>query len=114
MEVARKAATGQIEKAHLWAYLAQAHATKALADRIDSLNEFLGVYDEAEPEDLDDGEEPINPRFSDVVGEGILSAASVLKDDLLSSTLVQMLLSAAMRGATDAAEAGQSGAEKTG
>lgn len=84
---ARAAAGGQIEKAHLWAMLAQALATKQLADKVDALNEFLGVYDD-DPEDREEGDP--DPRFSDAVADGILAAVSVVKDDFLSNPVVQM------------------------
>lgn len=96
-ERARQAAGGRVELAHLWAMLAQAHATKEVADKLDALNEYLGVYDEAEQDDLEDGETPLSPRLADVLSEGILSAASVIKDDLLSSPIIQLAMAAAMR-----------------
>lgn len=100
VERARMAATGQIEKAHLWAMLAQAHATKQLADKVDALNEYLGVYDEVHPDDSEDGDPP-DPRLADTIAEGILGAVSVVKDDVLSNDLVQMAIAAAQRGAVE-------------
>jgi hypothetical protein len=100
MEMARKAAGGQIEKAHLWAMLAQAHATKQLADKLDALNEYLGVYDEPDAEDREEGDPDL--RIADVISEGILGAVAVVKDDLLASGLVQLVMTAAHRGATEA------------
>lgn len=91
-ERARQAANGQIEKAQLWATLANAHAMNKAADKLDALNEFLGVYDETEEDDQEDGEEPLNPRLADVIAEGLMNAASVVKDDILSSALVQQIL----------------------
>jgi hypothetical protein len=96
MELARRAQLA--EKAHLWAMLAQAHAIKDVSNKLEALNEFLGVYDEAEEDDLDDGEKAADPRFADVVAEGILGAVSVVKDDLMSSPLMQMAMVAAQRG----------------
>jgi hypothetical protein len=108
-EMARRAATGQTEKAHLWAMLAQAQATKQLADKLDALNEYIGVYDETDPDDKDDGEDSPEPRLADAIAEGILGAVSVVKDDLLANEIVQMALVAAQRGATEAAKAAAEG-----
>jgi len=104
IDTARRAAGGQIEKAHLWAVLAQAHATKQLADKVDALNEYLGVYDEADPDDKEDGENTPEPRLADAIAEGILGAVSVVKDDLLANEVIQMALLAAQRGAAQAAK----------
>lgn len=103
-ERSRQAASGDINKAQLWATLAQAHALKEIADKLDAFNEYIGVYDDADNEDLEDGEKPAELRFADAIAEGILGAVSVVKDDMLAAPLVQMAIEAAKRGAAEAAK----------
>lgn len=96
---------GQLpEMRNLMATLAHADATNRMAQRLEDLNEFLGVYDEVEA-DSEEEAEPAHPRFADVISEGVLASVDVVKDDILSKPLVQMVLAMASAEAMKATAA---------
>ncbi len=50
-------------------------------------------------------QEPAHPRFADVISEGVLASVDVVKDDILSKPLVQMVLAMASAEAMKATAA---------
>ncbi len=74
---------GPSEKSALWASLAQAMATKQLAEKLEDLLEFLGARDIED--DLEDG-----PRFADQISNGIVNAAMIANEELLPPGAVDL------------------------
>lgn len=76
LAMALKARNGRIEFALFWAQMAQALATKQVADHLDELLNFLGARD---AEELPDGDES-DPRLQDQITMGLLSAINELRE----------------------------------
>lgn len=85
----RAAEAVPLAKAAIWASLAQAHATKQVADRLDELLTFLGARDKEPAE----GEEPeeVGPRLSDAITDGLVNLAMVANDELLPEGAIQLM-----------------------
>jgi len=81
MVVALKARGGRLDFAQFWASMAQASATKQVADRLEELVVFLGARD---------GDADEQRVFSDVIADGIINVALAANEELLPEGMIDL------------------------
>lgn len=85
METAVRARQDPMGRGMLWAALAQAAATKQVAERLEDLLVYLGADDATE-----EGEQPDGPRFFDQISAGVRHGVLSLKDDFIGTIPSEM------------------------
>lgn len=78
MEWAKIARSGRMDMAHLWAALAQADATDRMANELNRLNEFLGVFDNDGEDDDDEDDDKPSSRLSEKLAEAAINALDIV------------------------------------